>query len=88
MPYCAPQYTGTLYLLNDVEGKLQSLSLQYGDEVLEEDWEMFMAVSEWNQDGHLQHKYYDITIRSHINTFQNPCGFCLFSAEKKQFYIN
>lgn len=51
-------YTDRLYLFDDVEGKLQSLSLQYGDEVLEEDGQMFMAVSEWNQDGHLQHKNY------------------------------
>lgn len=49
--------TPTDYLFDDVEGELQALSLQYGDEVLEEDGQMFMAVSKWNQDGHLQHKH-------------------------------
>lgn len=43
-----------LYLLNDVEGKLQSLPLQHGKEVLEEDGEVFMTVPERDQDGHLQ----------------------------------
>lgn len=43
-----------LYLLNDVEGKLQSLPLQHGKEVLEEDGEVFVTVPEWDQDGHLQ----------------------------------
>lgn len=44
-----------LYLLNDVEGKLQSLPLQHGKEMLEEDGEVFMTVPERDQDGHLQH---------------------------------
>lgn len=51
------KYTNRLYLFDDIKGKLQPLSLQDGDEVLEEDGEMFMAVSKWNQDGHLKHKY-------------------------------
>lgn len=47
----------TQYLLDDVEGKLQPLSLQHGDEVLEEDGQMFMAVSKWNQERHLQEQF-------------------------------
>lgn len=44
----------SLYLLNDVEAKMQSLSLKHGDKVLEKDGKMFMAISKWNKDGHLQ----------------------------------
>lgn len=50
-------HTHTQYLFNDVEAKLQSLALQHRDEVFEEDGEMFMAVSEGDQDGHLQRKH-------------------------------
>lgn len=44
------------YLLNDVEGKLQPLPLQHGDEVLEENGQMLVSVSERDQDGHLEHR--------------------------------
>lgn len=44
------------YLLDDVEGKLQPLPLQHGNQVLEEDGQMLVAVSERDQDGHLQHR--------------------------------
>ena len=45
------------HLFDDVEGKLQPLSLQHGDKMLEEDGEMLMTVSKRNQDGHLKGKY-------------------------------
>lgn len=46
---------GERYLLDDVEGKLQPLPLQHGNEVLEEDGQVLVTVSEGDQDGHLQH---------------------------------
>lgn len=58
MSHTTLQYANILHLFDDVEGKLQPLSLQHRYEVLEEDGEMFTAVSKWNQDCHLQHKYW------------------------------
>jgi len=63
----------TQYLFDDVEGKLQPLSLQHRDEVLEEDGQMFMAVSKWDQDGHLQDQYES---KNPPKLYQlSPCGF-------------
>lgn len=42
------------HLFNHIEGKLEALSLQHGDEVLKEDGKMLMPISKWNQDRHLQ----------------------------------
>ncbi|TNN68270.1 hypothetical protein EYF80_021451 [Liparis tanakae] len=36
----------------------------HGDEVLEEDGQMFMAVSKWDQDGHLQDQYENFTSKT------------------------
>ena len=41
------------YLLDDVVCELQSLSLQYGGEVLEKDGKVLVAVTERDQDGYL-----------------------------------
>lgn len=44
------------YLLDDVICKLQSLSLQHGGEVLEQDGKVLVAVTERDEDGHLHRK--------------------------------
>lgn len=61
-----------LYLLNDIEGKLQSLPLQHGKEVLEEDGEVFMTVPERDQDGHLQRMGVEERITIASSAVQQP----------------
>lgn len=41
-------------MLDHIEGKLQALALEHGEQVSKEDWEVLVAVPERDEDGHLQ----------------------------------
>jgi hypothetical protein len=45
--------TRITHLLNHIKCKLQSLALKHGDQVSEQDWEVFVAVPEGDENCHL-----------------------------------
>ena len=57
-----------VYLLYNIEGKLQPLSLQHGDQVSEQDGEMFLSVPEGDEDGHLAESTARFNHHSHTQT--------------------
>lgn len=50
------EYFSTTHLFNDIKGKLQALVLQQWNQMPQQDRKMLMAVTEWDQNGHLKRR--------------------------------
>ena len=44
------------HLFNDIKGKFQPLFLEHWNQMQEKNWKMFMAITERNENCHLQNK--------------------------------